>query len=116
MIVVYSIPMVLSSLLMAAHLYRNGWVIPAVLCLILPLLLLIQSRWIQWLFTLVMVLYAAEWIRTLLEFIDIYATHGKPTERLTMILGAVTVVTLLSPLVFRTQIMRKRYQKSNTVG
>jgi len=113
MIILTSIPVVISSLLMAAHLYRHGSMLLAVLCLLLPLMLLVKHRLVPWLLMAALLAFAAEWARTLTVFISIYAVHGQPTTRLSVIIGTVITLTLLSSLVFRTKTMKQRYYHSS---
>lgn len=112
MIVLACIPLILSDLLMAAHLYRRGSIFLAVSCLLLLFLLLIKNRWIPRILTVLMLVFAAEWIRTLTVFIHLYSENGQPITRLTIILGTVALVTLLSPLVFKTKTLKRRYNLS----
>lgn len=109
MIVFTSIPLIISSLLMAAHLYRYGSTYLAASCLFLLILLFIKNRWIPRLFTIAMFIYATEWLRTLTVFIRLYSENEQPVTRLAIILGTVVLATLLSTLVFKTKTMKQRY-------
>ncbi len=109
MIVLTCMPLILSSLLMAAHLYRYGSTYLAVSCLFLLFMLFVKNRWTPRLLTGAMLVYTAEWIRTLTVFICLYLENGQPITRLTVILGTVALVTLLSALVFKTKTMQQRY-------
>lgn len=113
MIIVTSMPVVISSLLMAAHLYRHGWTLLAVFCLLLPLLLFVKHRLVPWVLIAALLGYAAEWGRALSVFIAVYSAHGQPTTRLIVILGTVIALTLLSSLVFSTKTMKQRYNPSS---
>lgn len=103
------LPVVLSSLLAAAHFYRSGLTAAAAVSLLLPLLLLVRHRLVPRLLTLFLLVAGAEWLRTLYFLTGRYQEAGLPATRMTMILAAVSLVTVLSPLVFRTGAMRRRY-------
>lgn len=108
---IYSIPIFLSSLIISAHFYRNGFVIVSVLCLLSPLLLLLRRRWIPKLIIFLLVLFALEWVRTMLSYIDEYKLQERSYDKLVVILLLVIFFTLLSSIVFKTKAMKKRYTK-----
>jgi hypothetical protein len=58
------LPVIISFLLIAAHFYRSGQVIPAALSLAMLLLLFLRERWVVRMFQVALVLAAAEWLRT----------------------------------------------------
>ncbi|MEE4241043.1 MAG: hypothetical protein V2I36_06230 [Desulfopila sp.] len=99
----------MSSLLIAAHFYRNGMPVLAVLCLLVPLLLSIKKRWVPAVVIFFLLLYSIEWLRTLLDLLDRYNVAGESSNRLTIILIAVILFNLLSTGIFRTKLMRRRY-------
>ncbi len=103
------LPVVISSLLAAAHFSRSGSPLLTEASLALPFLLLVRHRFVPLLLTLSLLLEGAEWLRTLYILTGHYREAGLSVTRLTVILGAVSLVTLLSPLVFRTEVMRRRY-------
>lgn len=112
MVFVYSLPVFISALLIAAHFYRNGFEWAALLCLLCPFLLFFKSRWIPKLISLFLLLASLEWLRTLFVLIDAYKTSGLPYERLSVILISVIVFNLLSIAVFRSKAMKARYGNS----
>lgn len=113
MITLFSIPIFLSSLIISAHFYRNGFVIISVLCLLSPLLLLFKRRWIPELITFLLVLFALEWVRTMFSYINEYQLQQRPYNKLAVILLSVIVFTLLSSTVFKTKVMKKRYKEDD---
>ena len=112
MFLVSTLPVFFSALLIAAHFFRSGFLLSAIVCLLLPLLLFTRNHWAPRLLTGFLLLSAAEWLRTMLVFIGHYQEAGVPWIRLAVILTSVSLVTALSALVFRTAGMRKRYMKS----
>jgi hypothetical protein len=109
MFTVFSLPVILSSLLISAHFYRAGILPLSLVCLLFPLLLLSRNRWIPRLLTMFLLLSATEWLRTMLFFIEQYQDAGHSWTRLAIILTSVSLFTAFSALVFRTTPMKKRY-------
>jgi len=103
------LPIILSLLLLAAHFYRAGLLIVAVLCIALPFGLLLRQTWIPRLFQVVLVLGALEWLRALYGFVTIRIAFGEPWLRLAIILVAVALLTGLSGLVFKNRALRDYY-------
>ncbi len=110
MIILTLLPILLSALCIAAHFYRLGSFLLAAVSLLLPLLMFIRSHWTPKLVTIFLLLAAAEWLRTMLVFIGQYQAAGLPWTRLAIILTSVSLFTALSPLVFKTTGMKKRFQ------
>ncbi len=112
MFIVSTLPVIFSALLIAAHFFRAGSLLPAIICLFFPLLLFTRNRWAPRLLTIFLLLSAAEWLRTMVVFIGHYQEAGVPWIRLVVILTGVSLATALSALVFRTERMKKRYMRS----
>lgn len=108
------IPIVLSLLILAAHFLRGGALWVAVAALGLLGLLVVRRAWVARLFQVVLALGALEWIRTLVVLALRRSEQGEPFLRMTLILGAVVVVTLVSALLFETQRMRRIYRRSRS--
>ena len=103
------IPVILSFVLLAAHFYRSGLVVPAAICVALLLLLIFRKPWVPKLFQLLLVLGALEWLRSLYYFAAMRIAWDQPWTRLAIILGAVALFTALSGLVFNNKAVRARY-------
>ena len=104
------LPIVISSLLAAAHFYRSGFLLVAAMSLFLPLLMIVRHRFVPRLLTFFLLLCGMEWLRTLYVLAGRYQEASLSTTRLIVILVTVSLITILSPLVFRTSAMRRRYQ------
>jgi uncharacterized membrane protein YphA (DoxX/SURF4 family) len=80
---------VLSALLLGAHVLRSGqlWLAVAVACL--PLLLVVRHTWATRAVQLALAVGTAEWLRTLLALVDARQSLGLPYARLALILAAV---------------------------
>ena len=112
MFVVSTLPVFFSALLIAAHFFRSGSLLFAIVCLLSPLLLFTRNHWAPRLLTIFLLLSAAEWLRTMVVFIGHYQEAGVSWIRLAVILTGVSLATALSALVFRTKRMKKRYMRS----
>ena len=110
MIVLALFPLLCSTLLIAAHFYRSGSLLLTSVSLILILLLIFRKHWVPRLLTVFLLLSAAEWLRTMLVFIEQDQDAGKSWTRLAIILSTVSLFTALSTLTFKTTAMKKRYK------
>jgi hypothetical protein len=109
MIFLRLLPVVLGCALLAAHLLRMGHTVLAAACAALPLLLLLRRPWVARLFQALLVLGAAEWLRTLYLLAAMRIAWGQPWGRMALILGAVALFTAAAGLVFRSRALRARY-------
>ena len=96
-----ALPVVLASVVLAAHFFRSRNLLPVALSLALPLLLLVRERWSGRVVQGGLVLGALEWVRTLAFFAGQRMEAGRPWGRLAVILGAVAALTALSALAVR---------------
>ncbi len=111
MAILYSIPIILSSLLIAAHFIRYDFKLMAIFCLLLPALLLFRRTWVPKVITTFLLLYSIEWVRTMVSLVEQYKLQERPFLKLVIILLSVIVFTLLSSAVFKSQTMKNRYQE-----
>lgn len=102
-------PVVLSFLLLAAHFYRSGFLITAILCVVVLFLLFLKKSWVPRLFQFLLILGALEWLRSLYFLAAMRIAWEQPWTRMAIILGAVALFTALSALVFSSRKMRARY-------
>lgn len=100
----------LALLLLAAHFYRAGWLLLAVLSAALTLLLAVPRPWAARTLQAALVLGAIEWLRTLAAFAAMRMAVGQPVLRLALILGAVAALTLLAAWVFQHRPLRGRFR------
>jgi len=107
------LPVVLSSIVLAAHFLRSSDIALVVLCLALLALLFFPRRWTARTVQAALVLGTLEWVRTLVLIVQERMAYGTPYTRTAIILGAVAVFTLASTLVFRIRALRKRYGLDN---
>lgn len=106
------IPVVLSLLMLGAHFLRSANYLLLGGCLLLILLLLVQRPISARIVQIALVLGAVEWVHTAYVFVAVRSAHGMPWTRLAVILGAVSLFTLASALVFHTKTLRARYGRA----
>ena len=94
---------VVSSLLICAHFLRAGWYPLILPGLAFPLLLLFRKTWATRIVQVLLVLAAAEWIRTLVMIAGQRRANGEPWTRMAIILGFVALVTAASALVLKVE-------------
>lgn len=94
---------VLALLLLAAHFYRGGLMVPASASLLLVALLFVRSGWASLALQVALVLGTLEWLRTAWALANHRAALGQPYGRLLVILAIVTVLTALAALAVRAR-------------
>ena len=103
-------PVIFSFLILSAHFSRAGSPLLLIIFLLLPLLLFIKKAWVVRLIQIFLVIGSIEWIRILFVYTNERQAIGQPYIRLIIILGVVALFTGFSALVFRNQVLRKRYK------
>lgn len=103
-------PVILSFLMLAAHFYRSGLVIFAIISLLIPFLLFIRNIWIPRMIQIILIIGALEWIRTILIFVEERKLYEMPWVRLAVILGSVALFTALSGLLFQLKSIKRYYK------
>lgn len=104
------LPVLLAFGLLAAHFSRADMLPAVIVSLITPFLLLFKKPWIARSIQVLLLLGAAEWIRSMLGYIEVRREMGEDWGRLAIILVTVAVLTACSALVFRGKALKKRYQ------
>ena len=104
------LPVILAFGLLAAHFSRADMLPAVVVSLIIPFLLLFKKPWIARSIQVLLLLGAAEWIRSMFGYIEVRKEIGEDWGRLAIILITVAVLTACSALVFRGKKLKKRYQ------
>ena len=104
-----SLPVVLSCLILAAHFSRADILIFTVICLIAAFLPFYKARWVPRFMQWFLILGTLEWIRTLIVFVNERIDLGQPWLRLFIIVGSVTIFTLISAFVFQNKNLKGKY-------
>lgn len=102
-------PVVVSLILLGAHLMRHNLGPLIVLPLTLIGLLWIKRPWVARLVQVVLILAALEWVRTMGHLVLARQSQQMDWGRSAIILSAVTLFTLLSALAFQTKGLQQRY-------
>ncbi|MFZ2634690.1 MAG: hypothetical protein WA081_05875 [Desulfosalsimonadaceae bacterium] len=110
MLFIQLLPIILSYLLMAAHLFRGQHYVFVALAALMPLLLLVPQRWVARAIQIGLAISAAEWLRTIAILTQERVASGQPYLRMGLILGAVAIFTIGSAFSFYWVGMRGRYK------
>ena len=110
MVFLQLLPVVLSYLLMAAHLFRGHHYLLMVLAALAPLLLMIPRQWVARVMQVGLVIATAEWLRTIVFLVQERMAFGQPYARMALILGAVALITMGSAFVFYRDALSRRYK------
>ena len=94
-------PVVLSFIVLAAHVMRQGIPWLPWLVLLAPLLLATRQGWAARFLQVVLVLGALEWVRTTVTLARLRIAADEPWTRMAVILVVVAVVTGASALVLQ---------------
>ncbi|MCK5065925.1 MAG: hypothetical protein KAR16_00740 [Bacteroidales bacterium] len=104
------LPVLLSFGLLAAHFSRADLFPLVVISLVIPLLLLVRKAWVARTIQILLLLGAAEWIRSMFGYIEVRKSIGEDWGRLAIILIIVALLTACSGLVFRGKSLKRRYK------
>ncbi|MHB0939863.1 MAG: hypothetical protein ACYDCO_27770 [Armatimonadota bacterium] len=100
---------VMSLLLLTAHLLKAGVPLLAAAALLAVGLVWVRRPWAARGLQAVLVLGGLEWLRAIPGYLAEYAAMGKSPTRMLVIMIAVAVFTLLTAFVFQTKGQRKRF-------
>lgn len=104
-----AIPALLCGAILGAHFLRQGSLIAALICLILPVTALILRR--DWALTSTRLLLwtgAALWLLNGFRMAQDRLDRGEPWQRLALILGSVAVLTALSAWLLGDKAVQER--------
>ena len=104
------LPVILPFGLLAAHFSRADLFPLVILSFLIPFLLLIKKAWVARSIQFLLLLGAAEWIRSMLGYIEVRKSIEEDWGLLAIILVTVAVLTACAGLVFRGKSLKKRYQ------
>jgi len=100
----------LSLLLLAAHFFRDGVWPLAIACVALVALLAWRRAWVPGLLQLALAAGCLEWAWTTLVLVQQRLALGRPWGRLSLILGAVMLLTGASALALRHVRVRRYFR------
>jgi hypothetical protein len=104
------IPLIVASILLGAHFLRELNYLLAVVCILMPLLLLIKKRWGLLLLQVFTYAGGVIWVDTIITIARRRITYGEPWSRMAVILGAVALFTVFSGLLLNSQRVKKNYR------
>jgi hypothetical protein len=100
----------LALLLLAAHLVHAGLMPLAVLAILLVGLLAVPRPWASRTLQVFLAVAVIEWILTTVGLTQLRLRHNEPYLRLAVIMGSVTLVTVLAALAFRHPVLRAYFR------
>jgi hypothetical protein len=103
------IPLILASLLLAAHFLRDESLMLTFMCGMVPLLLLIKKRWSWLAVQLLTYAGAAVWLYTTITLVQERIYWGIPWSRLAMILGGVALFTSWAGYLLNAAPVKEKY-------
>lgn len=101
---------VIAALLLGAHFLREANFAMVALCLATPLLFLWRKRWSLMLLQFLAYCAAGTWIAVAIELVRLRQQWGQPWAVAAIILGAVTLFTLLAGLLLNSRAIEERYR------
>jgi NAD-dependent dihydropyrimidine dehydrogenase PreA subunit len=107
---------VFSSLLLAAHFSRAQNDYLALLCLLFPFILLVKKKWILKIFQVYLIIGGVIWIESILHYVQLRESLGRPWLRLVIILSLVSLFTVISAFILENRRIRERYRSLNSKG
>lgn len=100
---------VISALLIAAHYLRQGEYLLVAGCLLFPLFLLVKRQWALVLVQVCAYIAAALWVHVAMQIIRERIAMGRPYRAVIVILGSVSLFTILSGILLNTKSAKERY-------
>jgi len=103
------IPIILASVLIAAHFLRTFSLVPMTVCLLAPFLLLIKKRWSPITLQLLTIPAALIWLITLNGIIQQRIFEDRSWTASAIILGGVALFTLFAGWLLNSPEVKERY-------
>jgi len=113
MIVFRLLPVIFSFLLMAAHFSRANQTVLVVISILIPSLFLVKRRIVLRAIQVLLIAAGAEWIRSMLVYIDVRKAAGDDWTRLAVIMTAVAFYTAASGLFLQARKVLDKYPANN---
>jgi Na+-transporting NADH:ubiquinone oxidoreductase subunit NqrE len=99
----------IAAALAGAHFLRAGSYSMVALCLATPLLFLFRRRWSLMLLQLAAYGATLNWMLAIVLLVQMRQQIGRPWATAALILGVVTLLTLLAGLLLNSRSLRERY-------
>ena len=114
MTILYLFPPITGLLLLGLHFFRNDNTLAMYLSFFVIFVMFIRRSWAARILQTCLIIGAFEWVRTTISLIFERNENGEPFLRLSIILGAVALFTLLSSLVFQTKRIKQYFNNIKT--
>ena len=102
---------VAAAILLGAHFLREGNIALVALCLATPLLFFWRSRWSLYALQLLAYVACAVWIGVAVEIVQMRMQLDQRWTAAAVILGSVTLYTLIAGLLLNSRVMRSHYAR-----
>jgi len=102
-------PLIVASLLLAAHFLRSGNLGLVIASLLVPLLLVIKKRWSLIIVQLFAYLGVVIWVITTISIVRQRMLWGIPWSGVVIILGAVALFTGFAGLLLNSAVVKEKY-------
>ena len=102
-------PIIICSMLMAAHLLRMDLLMAMLISLLIPFLLFWKHKISIRIIQLFLILSGLEWIRTLVFYVQLRIENEQDWIRLAFIIGIVALLNFATLLVFKSKKIKKNY-------
>ncbi len=109
MLILRLLPLIISTLLFAAHIMRFHGLNWAVLPILLLLTLFVRKNWIRRMWQGLMLLAALVWIDITIDLIHFRITAEQDYLRLAVIMIAVILFTIFSGVMLENRKLKERY-------
>jgi len=100
---------VAAAWLIAAHFLRRGAIVPAVLCLLVPLLFFYRRRWSLILLQVAAYVSAGVWVMATVHIVQQRLAQGRPWATAAIILAAVFLLTVAAGALLNSRSIREKY-------
>ena len=108
-------PVIMSLLLIAAHLLRAGNIPAAVTAVLAIAVVFVRRRWAAQLLQVILALATIEWIRALMNLSSQRVQRGEPWAQPGVILGSVVALTVFSLILLFMRRARAWYRVEERV-
>ena len=102
-------PAVLAALVLAAHFLRRGQIVSCALCVAAAALVAVRATWARRALQVFLAAATLVWVRSSLQLVSARRAEGGSVVRLVVILGAVTLVTLVAALLLELPRARRHF-------
>jgi hypothetical protein len=106
------IPLIIASLLLAAHFLRGGNIGLMVVSVLVPLLLLIGKRWSLMVVQLSAYAAAVVWVYTAIHLVQERMISARPWSGAVIILSSVALFSVFAGLLLNSRKVKERYPSS----